>query len=244
MACQEPPELDDIQLLTYLDDDATPDVIRHLRACRHCSARAGQLRLLEARLTTAYYRSSCPSPMDLGAYRFGRQAHKETRRIARHVAECPHCARELARLERFLSDLAPEPEADRLADAAGRIRVLVARLTGGVRDAFSGPAPALAPAYAGLRGEAAGPSIYEAGNAQVMLSAQPSGAAAGRFELLGLLTGPEPAGFTVNLWQGERHVAAIIDESGNFVFDELLPGACELLLNSPNRSIYIDHLPI
>jgi hypothetical protein len=245
MACQEPPELDDIQLLTYLDDEATLDVVRHLKACRYCSARAGQLRLLEARLTTAYYRSSCPSPMDLGAYRFGRQAHKETWRIARHVAACSHCARELARLERFLSDLAPEPDPDPLADAAGRIRVLVARLIGDVRDTLSAPGPALAPAYAGIRGESAGPATYEADDAQVLLTAQPSPNAANRFELFGLLIGADPAGFTANLWQEDALIAAVpVDEGGNFICSDLAPGAYELVLSEPDQEIYIEELTI
>ena len=96
--------------------------------------------------------------------------------------------------------------------------------------------PTLAPAYAGIRGEAAGPAIYEAGESQVMLTAQPSGAAAGRYELLGLLVGPEPAGLTANLWQGEDLIATVpVDEGGNFVFSNLAPGGYELIIGGQGR---------
>lgn len=247
MTCEERRKLDDIQLLTYLDGEADRKVARHLAACRHCRARAAELRLTEARLKAAFYRSSCPSPMALGEYRLGTLARIEAARIDRHLMDgCPYCGLELARLERFLGDLAPAPKPDLTAGVAERIRVLVARLTGGVAGALSGSQPALAPAYAGVRGEAAGPAVYEAGDAEVLLAAQPSGAAAGPFELLGLLTGASPAGFTANLWQDAGLAAATlaaavpVDEGGNFVFSDLAPGTYKLVLSGPDRLIYIE----
>ena len=154
-------------------------------------------------------------------------------------------------MERFLGDLAPAPEPDPLAEATGRIRVLVARLVSGARDALTAPAPALAPrtpAYAARR--PARPSI-EAEEAQVLhtaqvsLTAQPSAAAAGRFELLGLLTGPVVAGSTVNLWQGEALIASVpVDEGDNFIVGDLTPGVYELVIRGPEQAIYIEKLPI
>jgi hypothetical protein len=245
MTCILPTGLDDIQLLTYLDGDADQSVVNHLAACPHCRGRAGRLGLLEARLTTAYYRSDCPSPMELGEYRLGLLARQQARQITRHVIACPHCGRELAHLERFLGDLAPAPKPDLLSGAAERIRVLVAQLVSGARDALSAPTPTLAPAYAGIRGESAGPAIFEAGEAQMLLIAQTDPAATNRFELLGLLTGAGPAGFTANLWQGESLIAAVpVDEGGNFIFGGLATGAYELVLSSPEQGIYTVELTI
>jgi hypothetical protein len=245
MTCILPTGLDDIQLLTYLDGDADQSVVNHLAACPHCRGRAGRLGLLEARLTTAYYRSGCPSPMDLGEYRLGTLARPQARRITRHVVACPHCGRELAHLERFLGDLAPAPEPDLLSGAAERIRVLVARLVSDARDALSASAPTLAPAYAGIRGESSGPAIFGAEAAQVLLTAQPGSSSANRFDLLGLLIGEDPAGLTANLWQGEALIAAVqVDEGGNLIFDNLAPGAYELVIRGPEREIYIEELTI
>jgi hypothetical protein len=246
MSCKLLQKLDDTQLLTYLDGDADPDLVKHVQGCPHCSARADRLRLDEMLLKAALYRSSCPSPMDLGEYRLGTLARKDVRTVERHVVDCPHCSLELARLERFLGDLAPAPEPDPLAEATGRIRVLVARLVSGARDALTAPTPALAPAYAGIRGAAAGPAIYEAEDAQVSLTAQPSAAAAGRFELHGLLIAPEAAGgSTVNLWRGEDLIAsAHVDEGDNFIVSDLTPGVYELVIRGSKHPIYIETLPI
>jgi anti-sigma factor RsiW len=246
MTCIEPPELDDIQLLTYLDGDADRDVTRHLAKCPHCSAKAGRLHLIEARLTAALYRSSCPSPLVLGEYRLGRLARHEAAAITQHVAECPHCARELAQLQSFLADLVPALEPTLLVEAAERIRVLVARLVGGLGGALSAPQPTLAPAYAGIRGEAAsGPAFYEAGDVQVMLAAQPGAATAGRFELLGLLTGAGLRGFTAHLWRDGGIVAIVpVDDGGNFTIPDLAPGAYDLVLSGPDSEIYIEQLKV
>jgi hypothetical protein len=181
----------------------------------------------------------------LGEYRLGTLERKDAREIKRHVADCPHCGRELARLELFLADLALAPEPDRLAKTAGQIRVLVARLVGGARDALSAPAPVLAPAYAGIRGESSGPAIFEAESAQVLFAVQPGSNAAGRFELFGLLTGAGPTGFRANLWRGDELIAAVpVDEGGNFIFSDLAPGDYELVLSSPEQTIYIEKLTI
>jgi len=259
MKCIEPPELDEIQLLTWLDGDADQGVSRHLVKCPHCSAKAVHLHLVEARLTAALYRSSCPSPLALGEYRLGTLARGETTAITRHVAECPHCQREFAQLQSFLADLAPLQEPTLLADAAERIRVLIARLVGGLGSAVSGalsaPQPALAPAYAGTRGGTGGPAVYEAEDAQVMLVAQP-GAAAGRFELLGLLIGADPGGvppqpdsatggFTAHLWRNAGIVAVVpVDDGGNFTIPDLAPGVYELVLGGPGQEIYIENLKV
>jgi hypothetical protein len=245
MSCTLLQKLDDAKLLTFLDGAAGPDVVRHVQGCPDCSARVKRLRLNEMKLKAALYRSSCPSPMELGEYRLGTLARKDATTVKRHLVDCPHCNLELARLERFLDDLAPAPEPDRLAEATGRIRVLVARLVSGARDALTAPSPALAPAYAGIRGAAAGPAIYKAEAAQVSLTAQPSAAAAGYFELHGLLIGTDVTGSTVNLWQGKALIASTpVDEADNFIIGDLTPGVYELVIRGPEQVIYVEKLPI
>ena len=247
MTCILPIGLDDIQLLTYLDGDADQSVVNHLAACPHCRGRASQLGLLEARLTAAYYRSGCPSPMDLGEYRLGALARKQTRQITRHVVACPHCGRELAHLERFLGDLAPAPEPDLLSGAAGRIRVLVARLVSGARDALSAPAPALAPAYAGIRGESAGPAIFEAGEVRRCYSPHSRApAAANRFDVARSADRRGSSRVSQRTYGRERRSspAVPVDEGGNLIFGDLAPGAYELVISGPEREIYIEKLPI
>ena len=124
---------DEIQLLMFLDGEADPQTAEHLETCLLCCVRAEGLRMQEARLKTAFYRNSCPKPLTLGEYRLGTLERDQVAGVTRHVAACPHCGRELARLERFLDDLAPAAEPAWMAEAVERIRVRVARWVGGVR---------------------------------------------------------------------------------------------------------------
>lgn len=59
---------------------------------------------LEADLTAALYRQDCPETMLLGDYQMGLLAANEADPVAAHVARCPHCQAELARLAEFIGD--------------------------------------------------------------------------------------------------------------------------------------------
>ena len=244
MACISQHELDDIQLLMHLDGIAGQPVKDHLTQCAHCRARAERLRLDEARLASALYRRTCPSSQELGEYHLGVLARRRAVQIKRHLAECPHCAREVAQLQNFLADLAPEPKPDLLAGTVERIRVRVARWVAGAAGALSAPQPAFAPALAGVRGEDAGPAVYEVEGVQVLLAVQRNEAAAVSYDLLGLLTGAGPAGFTANLFHDDTLFAAPVDEGGNFTLHDLAPGDYELLLGGPDEDIYIEKFRI
>jgi len=50
MTCTSRPELDDLALLTYVDGEATPDVIAHIKRCPHCRERAKRLAAEQGRL--------------------------------------------------------------------------------------------------------------------------------------------------------------------------------------------------
>ena len=135
------------------------------------------------------------------------------------------------------------------------------------------PQPALAPVHAGVRGGGHEPAIYNiAGGAdgkQVILTAQPRPAAAGRYDLLGLVAGADLTGFTAHLWQGgmpacpaagtpaggqavqpcdqpapQLVASAPVDEGGNILFTDLAAAEYELVLSGPGRQIYIEKLRI
>jgi anti-sigma factor RsiW len=97
--CADPPALTDLELLAAIDGEAAPDVDRHLRSCRHCAARAVALAQLQNGLRARLYRAFCPSSQRLVEYRRGALAYEQRSAIATHVANCPHCARELMIVE-------------------------------------------------------------------------------------------------------------------------------------------------
>ena len=169
MTCVSPPELADRDLLAYIDGEAEDRVLAHLEGCPHCRERARRLARLQDRLTARLYRFDCPSPGELGEYHLGTLSGDQAAALAQHLDGCPRCAGEVAQLGGFLDDMAPDLELGSLERARERVRVLIAHLvSGGLGSSFLAQ-PALAPAYAGLRGEEGEPFIYEADQVQVVI---------------------------------------------------------------------------
>ncbi len=248
MDCISPPELDDHLLLAYLDghevsggNDA-PQVEAHLRQCPSCRERARRLARAEDHMTAQLYRITCPEPTELGEYHLGLLPLERSKRVTEHLAECPHCRREIAQLKDYLAELEPSLGLDLLDQVVERVRVLVARLVSG------GPLgqPALAPAFAGVRGGGQEPLIYQAEEVQVMLDIQEDTDRPDYRTLLGLVVGLDtPQGFAAHLWAAEQLLAtAPVDELGNFVLSNLIRGSYELMLSGPKTGIHIQDLEI
>ena len=161
MECVAPPQLDDSQLLAYIDGEAAPPVATHLARCPACRERAQGLGRLIGRMTVALYRLDCPTSTALGEYQLGLLADDAA--ISAHLTECVHCRAEVAQLQGFLAATEREFE----PGIVKRAQVLVARLLGGGRR--SGPALTLG--LAGVRGGDA-PLIYEAGDLQITLTVE------------------------------------------------------------------------
>jgi len=236
------PELGDAQLLAYLDGEAETEVVEHVEQCVQCSERARQLARLQGRLTARFYRLVCPSSTDLGEYHLGLLAQEQAGAVGRHLAECPHCTREVAQLRSYLDALAPDVEFNPLE----RARILVAELVRGIQDLGSSPAFAPSPAFAGLRGdEEGGPLVYQAEEYQVAVEIERDAQRQDRFNLLVLVSGGDASGLEAQLWQEDLLVAAAaVDELGNSYISDLAPGSYELLLSGPEVEVRIPELQI
>jgi anti-sigma factor RsiW len=231
MQCVSPPELNDSQLLAYLDSAADAAVARHLTDCPACRQRARQLARLLGRITVSLYRLDCPASVELGEYQLGLLGRPQATAIAAHLAECPHCRAEVAQLRSYLADIAQTEE----PNIVERAKVLIARLVSGA----STPGPALTPALAGLRGGDA-PLVYEAGDIQITLTVEASEQAPARQTLFGLLIGAELAGARVQLRQGAQLIGeTTIDAAGNFVLTNVDTSSYELVISGPELEIRI-----
>jgi hypothetical protein len=239
MACISPPALTDGQLLAYVEDDADADTVAHIRQCPYCRERAQDLAQVHRQMAAQLYRAACPATLELGEYELGLLPSAQMFTIQQHVAECPHCTRELLQLQNYLTALAPTLEVNPPSVITERVRVLIAHLA----DSIAGMAPlgGAAPALAGLRGEPAQQYVYEAEHVQVILEVQPDLGHADRKEILGLILGLENAQpLEAHLWQTDQRLATVtIDELGNFVFSALQPGPYELILSSADLEIHI-----
>jgi anti-sigma factor RsiW len=236
VSCAFPPEVDRIDLLAYLDGEADEEVARHLARCAYCRGRALALARVEGRLVDALYRVTCPDPQELGEFQLGRLSRTQRAAIRRHVAECPHCAREVAQLEGYLGSLSGELGPGPLE----RLRVLVAQL-------ISGPAlaPMGQPALAGVRGGARGPAIYQAEEIQIALETEEDEARPGSWVLLGLVTGAPTERMLVQVWQAGRRVGrGQVDSLGNLIIAGLASGIHEIRLSGAEVEIRIPEFPI
>jgi hypothetical protein len=223
--CVSPPELDDKQLLLYLDGEANKEIISHLERCDYCRERAQSLARLQNRLTSRLYRITCPSSLELGKFHLRMLPASQMLLIRQHVQECPHCAQEIAQLEEFfLGDLAPME--DSLLDQA---RVVIARLVSGT------------PTSAALRGEAKGPITLEADGIVILLDIQPS--REGKVKILGQVAADNQEQWTeaiVELHQGgELQFSTTIDDLGTFHVEGIIPGPKELHIIPKDRSLVV-----
>jgi hypothetical protein len=241
MTCNSPPELDDSVLLAYLDGEADQEVAAHLEQCPHCRHRAQRLGRLQEDMRARMYRIACPTPLELGEYHLGLLADTEARGIALHLKDCPHCSREVSQLKTYLEDLSSDLE----FSFAERIKVLVANLVRAGDRADPLGAPALAPAFAGLRGEETGPRLYQAGEAQVAIEIQDDATRGDRKTLLALVTGVDTSELVAHLWLADRRVGQVpVDELGNLVVPDLAPGSYELILSGPEVEVHIRDLDV
>jgi anti-sigma factor RsiW len=125
MKCITSPALDDTKIVSYVEGEADDAVVAHIRACPFCSERVNRWTLLQNSLRKQLYRVTCPTPMELGDYHLGLLPPPQVLVIAQHVRECPFCRREVAELEDFMGEQAPE------VSLLGAARVLIARLVRG-----------------------------------------------------------------------------------------------------------------
>jgi Putative zinc-finger len=189
---------------------------------------------LENQLSNALYRAFCPEPNELGEYQLGMLSSQRANQIQSHLAECPHCRKELAQLKSFLKAVEPDLE----TSLTERVRAWLAELIA--------PGPGGGPGLAfGLRGDESGVHFYQAGEAQITLEIQDDPNAPGRKILVGLILGDGTAGLQAHLWRGDQAAASsAVDELGNFTLSGLEPGQYELFLSGPDVEIQIKDLEI
>ena len=231
--CAFPPELDDKQLLIYLDGKADEATRSHLKGCAYCRGRAQALDRLQTHLTGQLYRLTCPSSIELGEYHLRMLPASQMLVIAQHVRECPHCQREVAELENFLADPVAENQ------LLGAAKVLIARLMGGQIAPGKQRENGFTSAIPTLRGEIRGPLTFEADGMVITLDIQQTNE--GTINILGQVAADDQDQWTaskVELQQADSPpLTAALDDLGAFRFEELRLGSTQITITSPSGII-------
>ncbi|NJN18131.1 MAG: zf-HC2 domain-containing protein [Oscillochloris sp.] len=219
-------QLQEGDLLAYLDGVASPSVARHITACSRCRVDLAGLRAADALLSAALLRADCPAADDLLAFQAGFLAGEEASAVQAHAATCAECRADLA--------LIADPPAPRFRDQLARAgaRLIQATLM---------PAPAAAPA---LRGSAPQRATYAADGFQLLLAITPAATADAPVQIEGQLLGADDLlveDAVARLIADEQEYAAEpIDDLGFFAFDSVAPGVYSLALVFGNTVTIID----
>lgn len=229
MKCISSPALDDTQILSFMEGEADDTVVAHIQMCPFCSEKVRQWTRLQASLRGHLYRSSCPTPMELGDYQLGYLMAPQELSIAQHLRECPLCRREVATLEGFLNG------PDRDSGVFETAKVLIAKLiNASSEDGLARAAPA-------LRGETKGPLTFEADGIVIVLDIQP--AKEGTASIFGQVAADDQEQWTgalVELRQDSRlEFSAAVDDLGAFQLEILSPGSKELRIIPRNYSLIV-----
>lgn len=223
MNCVLPPELDDKQLMSYLDaPTANQKTAQHLENCPYCRERAENLDRFQKHLSTRLHRATCPSPMELGEYHLRNLPASQRLVIAQHLRECPSCTREIIQLEEFLSEFTPPTS---LLETA---KVLMAKLVGGGNETGSFQAmPA-------LRGQTRNLPIFEAEG--IVISLDVESVPNGEISIQGQVAADDQdqwTGATVELKQRYLSpVRTMLDDLGAFTFETVDPGSTQITVIS------------
>jgi anti-sigma factor RsiW len=248
--CRLPPELDDLALIAAIDGEADAAITAHLRACSHCAARAQRFAELQGLLRKQLFRMFCPTSDALVAFQQGLLESDQRASVVDHIAECPHCGRELKLLKRLareaLSDRAP-PVPWNILNATAR-ETIAGKLRRVVAELLPATVPALAGAYRGPAHMAQ--YAYHAENLLITIGVRRVAHRADRRVVVGMIEIEEAIDAslgraTANLLHAETPVSsAELDELGNFVLDDLTPGTYRLSLRLPDREVVIEALSL
>jgi hypothetical protein len=242
MKCIAPSAISEEQLLAYVDGEADTDTIAHIQSCAHCAQRVQAYTTDQARLRFVFHRIECPDAHTLAEYHAGLLPAEQQTAVENHLKICVACSREIADLDRFLTEVPLIPISQTLV---GHVKRIIARKIPTPTDSML-QQPALA-----FRGAtSAPPDVYQADDIKLMVGLEADGLQAGRKMILGLTSREGQsvaslAGAQVQLRRGETIVAVEeVDNLGNFVFTGLLSGNYELILTTNQEQVIIETVAV
>jgi anti-sigma factor RsiW len=236
--CISPDEIQEGDLMAYVDGRADSAVRRHVRGCAYCAGRAADLDELQRALRAALPRAACPDPQMLGDLHLKLLPPEQELAVAKHLRDCCACAAEFR-----LYAAAEEPE------GLSALWSIVTSTVSGVVAANTQSGQLDWALVGGAIERGAGPQRWEfrAARARIALDYQPG--LDNRGTLAGVLLagrGKRPwAGVPVNLYREGRLLASrTMNSLGGFVFEGIAPGHYDLSFERQGRITLIGDLEI
>lgn len=243
--CIAPSEIQDGDLLAYLDGQASVLVREHLARCAACRTDAADLASLERELAAALFRAACPPTQDLLMFQVHLLGRSEAAPIRLHVQGCVHCQAELAELAAVPLFSTAQPLSDRLRDAGKRLfsAVLI---------------PPVGQPALQRRGTEQASQIYQAGLFQVLLAKVPPVVAENIWHIEGQILGTEetgnladllgPADVQISLLRDDPLAALVaqdtVDDLGFFLLEGVAAGAYVLQIETPDAIVRLEDFKI
>jgi hypothetical protein len=237
--CVNPAEIEEGDLMAYVDGEADQRVVNHIRRCAFCAEKAEAYGRIQETLRAVLHRTSCPSPETLGDFYLNVLPPGQKLVMAKHLRDCPHCAREL---EEY-SITSPEDI------SLGVMEHLKETITSVIEALLIPPRPQ----PAAVRGRAAHQWFYRADDLNILSGFQPS---AGRRGTLSGVIIPRGArsgdlaqrlsplvGTQIGLFkQDEPMRSEPVNELGHFVFEDIPPGEYDLTFDWQGQMILISRI--
>ncbi|MCI0399407.1 MAG: hypothetical protein L0322_31345 [Chloroflexi bacterium] len=226
--CIAPEEIQEGDLLAYVEGEASPAVAAHVARCHFCATEVAGLRRVSSLFAGALYRTGCPETDELLYYQAGLLAGADRQRVQQHIQSCPYCQEEL-------QQLAAEPPQPALSHPGSS---WLQSLQEGGKEILQAlllpvqPRPALA-----LRGDSRQQdAVYQAGSYQVTLAKVPPLAGENVWQVEGQVVSQAGAalqpGGQVILERNDEPVANdVVDEFGYFSLENVGPGAYTLTID-------------
>ena len=217
-------EIQDFELLAYLDGEAGQDVAARIERSPDALLRVRVFASVQKTLREGFYRVDCPDTALLGEYSLGMLLPGRALKVVRHLALCPYCREEMDRAYQFIGP-----------GLVARIKVLIAKRVEEMQGRFSNLAPAF-----GVRGAEVDPYVYQADGVQIAIDVQEDRDQPNRRTVIGLIMGVQAQEYRVSILQDDLPRGTVnVDDLGNFYISDLERGEYELLIRGPKVEIYV-----
>jgi hypothetical protein len=239
--CVAPEEVQDGDLLSFVEGEASPAVQAHVASCLFCAQEVAVLQQVDLLFSAAFDRPECPESDALLGYQAGLLSAAANRRIKQHVMSCHDCQAELAELT---GEPAPST-LNRLVTAVSQSLKEVGKQVIEAALLPSQPQPALA-----LRGESQQRAVYQAAPYQLVLAKAPPIAGEKLWQLEGQLLTVEGAPVATLVGQvslqdeGQPIASDVVDEFGYFALANIGPGVYDLSIELDASLLFVPALTI